>query len=469
MTNNRGELDRKQRVLLVSNSAIGPRMSGPGIRYWELARVLGAQSDLDVTLTAVPGVAIASSGSDLPVRLQSARSEADLRVLADGADVVVAPGAVVSLLPSLGQLRSPLVLDLYIPLLLEEIQRPRSEALTEQTEIIDQMRRAMVTQLLTADFYLCASEKQRDYWIGALSAAGRVNPYTHTDDPTLRRLIDVVPFGLPSHPAQHTRQVLKGIYPGIGRDDKVLLWGGGLWDWLDGVTLVQAMDRLAARRPEIKLFFMGVTHLNPQEAQRQGTRETMAICDALGLTGKTIFFNDWVPYQERANYLLEADVGISLHRAHLESRFSFRTRFLDSLWTGLPLIVTRGDVLSREVELFGLGRVVEPGDVEGVTAAIVKLLDAPNLRQEYASRFQEASERYRWERVTRPLVAFCREPSRAPDRTYLRTLTREGIGPTPWWRLPGKAWRALRLGGTHGLARQLGQYRRWWLGRRGLR
>jgi hypothetical protein len=94
------------------------------------------------------------------------------------------------------------------------------------------------------------------------------------------------------------------------------------------------------------LFFMGARHPNPQESERKGLRETIALSRELGLDGRAVFFNDWVPYAERENYLLEADVGVSLHRDHLETHFAFRTRFLDCLWAGLPIITTRGDVIS---------------------------------------------------------------------------------------------------------------------------
>lgn len=468
MNGNRYAPDCSQRqVLIISNSAIGPRMSGPGIRYWEFARVLSSSPTLAVTLATVPGVAAQPPADGLPFHLHSAHDEADLRALVANAGVVIAPGAVISLYPSLSRIQTPLVLDLYIPLLLEELQRPRPESLAEQTLSFDRVQRSLSTQILVADFILCASEKQRDYWLGALSAAGRINPYTHTSDPTLRRLIAVVSFGLPSQPPRHTRQVLKGAHPGIGADDKVLLWGGGLYDWLDAPTLIRAMARLADRRPDVKLFFMGIKHPNPQESQRRGTRETLALADELGLTGRTVFFNDWVAYEERANYLLEADVGASLHRDHLETRFSFRTRFLDYLWAGLPIVATRGDVLSEQVETQGLGRVVEPGDVEGVVQAILSLVEKPNLRQVYRPRFERAAAAYRWEVVTRPLVEFCAAPRIAPDKEHLRQVPVLEIGPTSWWRLPGKAWWALRSGGVRGLARQVSQYRCWMLNRRG--
>jgi len=455
----------QRRVLLLVNSATGPLMSGPGIRYCELARVLGAVPALQVTLATTPGIPTRPPGEGLPYRWQSTGDERELRTLAEAAGVVVAPGAVASLYPSLLACKAPLVLDLYIPLLLEELQRQQPPA--EHALHLERVARATAAQLLAADFVLCASEKQRDFWLGALATLGRINPAIHRDDPTLRRLIDVVPFGLPASPPRHTRQVLKGVYPGIEPEDTVLLWGGGLYDWLDAPTVVRAMAHLAPRRPDLKLFFMGVEHPNPRETQRRGTQETMQLADALGLTGRTVFFNDWVPYAERANYLLEADVAISLHRDHLEARFSFRTRFLDTLWAGLPIVATRGDLLAEQVQAYRLGKVVEPDDAEGVAAAILELVDTPDLRQVYRPRFEQLATRYHWEGVARPLVDFCLAPRHAADRQHVRCKVASRPGSTPWWRLPASAWRALRATGLRGLGRQLAQYARWLRNRRG--
>jgi glycosyltransferase involved in cell wall biosynthesis len=347
------------------------------------------------------------------------------------------------------------------------LQRERPQSLAEQSLFFDRLRRDLSAQILSADFVLCASEKQRDYYLGAMSALGRVNPYSHGDDPSLRRLIAVVPFGLPSEPPRHTYQVLKGVHPGIGPNDKVLFWGGGIWDWLDAPTLIYAMDRLGGQRPDIKLFFATVKHPNPQEAERKAVTETIALSKELSLCDRTVFFNEWIPYAERGNYLLEADLGVSLHQEHLETQFSFRNRFLDYLWAGLPVVATRGDVISDQVKAHNLGRVVEPGDVDGVAEAILSLLDTPNLRAAYRLRFEQVAATYCWDAVVRPLVEFCLSPHIASDKAYVQETVAFEAGPTPWWKLPGKAWHALRLGGVRGLARQVSNYRRWLAVRRG--
>jgi glycosyltransferase involved in cell wall biosynthesis len=308
---------------------------------------------------------------------------------------------------------------------------------------------------------ICASEKQRDYYLGVLSALGRVNPYTHADDASLRRLIDVVPIGLPSEPPRHTRRVLKGVYPGIAADDKVLLWLSGIWNWFDAPTLIRAMVRIVTQRPDVKLLFMGARHPDPRAPNFQATADTIALSRELGLYDRHVFFSEWVPYAERENYLLEADMAVSLHRDHLESRFAFRVRFLDYFWARLPMVVTRGDVLSDQVTTYGLGRVVAAGDVAGVAEAILTLLDTPDLRETYRPRFEAVAARYRWEVGAQPLVAFCAAPRVAPDKAHLRASGGWEVKPTVWWQLPGKAWRALRRGGLRGLVRQVDQYRRW--------
>src|SRR5690606_24914243 len=108
--------------------------------------------------------------------------------------------------------------------------------------------------------------RQRDWWLGQLEAHGRINPATYGADPTLRRLVDVVPYGLPAEPPVATRPLIKGVWAGITPTDKVVLWGGGLWPWLDPLTAIRAIYLLQQARPEIKLIFPGTRHPNREVA-----------------------------------------------------------------------------------------------------------------------------------------------------------------------------------------------------------
>jgi glycosyltransferase involved in cell wall biosynthesis len=285
--------------------------------------------------------------------------------------------------------------------------------------------RVLNEQLARGDFLMCASEKQRDFWLGQLSALGRINPQTYDEDETLESLITVVPFGLPSRPAVHDRDVIKGVVPGIGRDDKVILWGGGVYNWFDPITLVHAVDRLRHRRPDVRLFFLGLRHPNPEVPEMRMATALRRTASELGLVGSHVFFNEeWIPYEERQNYLLEADVAVSTHLDHLETAYSFRTRILDYIWAAVPVVATKGDALADLIDENGLGITVPPNDVAALEEALFRLVDDDELAAVCHKNLAELAPRFTWTKVLEPLLEFCRAPRRAPDlvRADLETL-----------------------------------------------
>jgi hypothetical protein len=167
---------------------------------------------------------------------------------------------------------------------------------------------------------------------------------------------------------------------------------------------------------------------------------------------QVVFFNDWVPYAERGAYLLEADVGLSLHLDHLETRFAFRTRLLDCIWAGLPMVVTGGDTLADTVQTHGLGHVVQVRDTEATASALRDILDDPQSRASRAANFQAASTRFQWERALQPLIAFAQNPRRAADQGQVPQLP---------YTLGEKVRAAWKRGGPGQLVREIKQYVYW--------
>jgi glycosyltransferase involved in cell wall biosynthesis len=447
----------RPRILILSQDEISANMSGPAIRCWEFARVLSHHGRVtlanpgEVELDLPPGV------DTLPLNTPM------LQERASDYDVIILSGYILAVYPFLKTLDVPLVVDIYAPFNLENLQRIADKKMAFQLQDHDEVLTVLTDQLRCGDFFLCASEAQRDYWLGVLSGLNRVNPLTHGDDPTLRRLIEVVPFGLPADSPRQTCQVLKGVHPGISASDKVVLWGGGIYDWLDPLTLIRAMNVIVAQRDDVKLFFMGVKHPNPTVRGFEMLEQAIGLSRELGLENRFVFFNDWVPYKERANYLLEADIGASLHLDHLETRYAFRTRLLDYIWAGLPVVCTSGDTMAKLVSEYRLGQVVAYQAVAEVASAILELLDTPNLRAAYASRFEATAPMFSWPNAARPLVDFCQAPYFAADRT-LRATSVDGkaISEIPaWQRYLRKGYRYLSTGEVGTLWEELKRYLAW--------
>jgi len=311
-------------------------------------------------------------------------------------------------------------MDGYDPHTLEGLAQWTGEADEVQAHRHEERLSILRRQCQAGDFFICASERQRDWWLGLLEQQGRINPDTYAADPSLRQLIDVVPYGLPSQPPSAGRPVLRGVWPGVGSSDRILLWGGGLWEWLDPLTAVRAVQRLADHYPhggQVRLLFPGTRHPNPSVPDMPVRARTMALAEELGLAGKHVFFGDWVANQDWPGVLLEADVGLSLHPDTVEARLAYRSRVLDYVWAGLPMVVTGGDATAELVERQGLGFVAGYGDDAAVAEGINRLLAArPSPREEFRPRFDAARRDLTWEKAARPLAAFCRRPYRAADR-----------------------------------------------------
>jgi glycosyltransferase involved in cell wall biosynthesis len=410
-------------------------MSGPGIRYFNFALELAA--DFSVTLLTREGVDVDVPGA----RLAKAPGDRELAAALSAYDVVVTQQLPPPVMRALAKTSTRVVYDLYVPALSEaRAFLTMSDHDPVQAAFADLTALRQRLALATGDAFICASERQRDLWLGELMSLGRIDLATYRRDRTLREVIDIVPFGLPAEPAQAGPPVLKGVHPGIAATDQVLLWAGGIWNWLDPATVIRAVVGLGERRDDVRLVFLGTTHPTVPAMARE--REARALARSLGALNRLVFFRDsWAPYGERGRYLLEADLGVCAHIDSLETRFSFRTRLVDHFWAGLPTITTEGDVLAELVVRHGLGRAVAAGDVAAWVAAIEELLDSADARSRM--EFEAVRAELSWPQVVRPLTRLALGTT-APPLGAVRALTLEDR------RIRARA--SLALGGLRGAA-----------------
>ncbi|MCL5986663.1 MAG: glycosyltransferase [Actinobacteria bacterium] len=435
--------DLKRKILIISNEVISDELAGPGIRAWNVAETLSKEFFVRL---AVPNKTDLKHETFEIVRL----TQENFGEFAHWADVVMVSGTIFARYEGLKYLKKPLIVDLYDPYNIATLIEQRDKAMNERLKSYEEIKGILMDELYHGDFFICANERQRDYWIGMLTTIGRVNPVLIDYDPSLRRFIDLVPFGLPSYQPVRRKSVIKGIIPGIDSEDFIVIWGGGIYNWLDPITMIRAMKIVAEKNSRIKLFFLGVNHPNPEVKEKRMVNEAVNLAKSLELEGKSVFFNyGWVPYDKRADYLLDCDVGVISHFKHLETRFSFRTRLLDYIWAGLPIVTTGGDSLSELVRDEGIGLVVSEESPQEMAQAILQLAGNRDLVREFAQKCLSIADMFTWEKVCKPLIEYCRDPvmtsvksevsksssQKAQDRSpsilrrYIGAVKREGFIP----------------------------------------
>jgi glycosyltransferase involved in cell wall biosynthesis len=298
----------------------------------------------------------------------------------------------------------------------------------------------MVAHLAAADLVLCTNEKQHDLVIGVALAAGLLDP---AGGASLHGRVAVVPYGLDATPPPNGRSLLRdnGF---AGQDDRIAVWGGGIWSWLDPLTAIRAVERLRPARPDLKLAFVGLEHPDPamRRVHDPVAAEAMEYVRDRELESAIAFRPRWLSREDLIAHLQDADVGVSLNGSTLEGRYASRTRILDYLSAGLPVVCTRGDTMSELVESHGLGRVVDAADVDGAASALDQLTRGEPRRLGDVA----ALEPLLWRNVARPLVEFCLsgEAAAGRGRASLATVARS---------YPGFLRAVWRTEGGGGLAR----------------
>lgn len=396
------------RILILARGVVGKYMSSPGIRAYYQAQVLrDALPDAQVTLAItnkedapkIPGVRVVQYGI---LRV--------LRLIAQH-DIIISS----AFMPHYALFfRDKLfVADMFSQYFIEWMELARSEKKwLKQTTWMNANRTYLNMQLTMADFVICANERQRDTYVGSLSALGLIDPDSYEKDDTLRRYIDVAPHGIRPDEITHEKRVLKGEFAGIKETDKVLLWNGGTVAWYDPAPFLKALHILSKERDDIKAVFLGTFYpdLNAFLGYGQRFQTAFALAKEYDLYQKSVFFEfGWVPHADVKDYLYESDIGVCTYFRNLETRYSHRTRFVDFFWAEKPLICTRGDLLAEMIEERGLGVVVEEGDAESVASAIRRLVDDEDFYRQCQQNLRAIKPELTWDVAMESLVRFCRD------------------------------------------------------------
>ncbi|HEV7615140.1 MAG TPA: hypothetical protein VGO36_02800 [Solirubrobacterales bacterium] len=376
-----------RRILILVPGVLGERLSGPEIRAVRLGQALAAENR--VTLMA-PG-AEGGEHEGLPVVPSSRR-----RLLREARrhDVLMAstvPPFALALKRQLGILA---VSDQYDPV---ELELGTLGSGAERARVTARAARRL--QLRCADLVLCAGRGQREL----------LEAEIETIDGDARPPLCTVPFGIDADSAPSGTTPLRDRFPQIEAGDRVVLWWGSLWRWLDAETAIRAVASLGRSRPDVKLVFTAGRAPNDDAERHSVLAEARDLAAQLGVLDRTVLFLDeWVPFDRRGDYIRDADVGLTLHRDTEEASLAARARYMDYLRSELPCVLGRGDETAADFERAGFATLVGPGSPEATAAALLALLD-PRANARAAAAGRTLAGEFRWQRLAQPLLAALRE------------------------------------------------------------
>lgn len=388
-------------MLVLCHDVVGAKMSGSGIRYYNIAQ--------QIKKIANVSLGVYSEGKDQVIPkdvFQVKTTGDDYKSLFDQHDIIFAQwlsGDMLAYAKSSGKI---VIIDLYAPVPVEYLaslgfaaQKVNPDKDIEFSGIIE-----TYSQYLTlGDYFVCSNDRQRDYWLGFMTAIKAIMP---TNFNTISKMehFALCPMGISSTPPTRTTLQLRKR-AGLGKDDFVMLWTGGIWDWFDAQVVIRAIKKLD--NPHIKLVFLGTQHPNSKVPEMDESKAARKLSKKLGLLGQSVFFLDgWIDYEKRASYLMDADIAIYADKESIETRFSHRTRVLDHIWVGLPTICSKGDYLSEVIKQNNLGDVVDDRSSDSFARAINKVFSNPELLATMKKNIAHVRPEFTWDQVTKDLLGF---------------------------------------------------------------
>lgn len=355
------------RVLLLCPEPLGHgQPAGIGIRFLEMANVLAADGH-DVTLRS---------------RDDSMTAESIARDSGEN-DVAVVQGHSANELFAHGK-PMPTVVDLYDPFIVENLHYYSERG----AEVFQHDHATLMSSIARGDFFLCASEAQRLFYLGVMLAAGRVNPLSFE---SLDELIALAPFGVQAprtRPAQRGHDILFG----------------GIYDWYDPIAAIDAVAAARATIPDVTLTF--TTHPNPNITPQGKAAEAIEHVRRRGY-GDFIRFEPWVAYDKRGEFFDRFALALLTFRPSIETDLSMRTRIFDYLWGGLPVVTSPAPGTDEILIRYGAGVPAEAGNY---TEAVVSLFrDEQRLASMREGAWRFVAD-HQWASVLAPLREFCRNP-----------------------------------------------------------
>jgi glycosyltransferase involved in cell wall biosynthesis len=299
--------------------------------------------------------------------------------------------------------QAPLWMDIYGDKL-AEIQ------LAEQARQSDRGRRTTLRYLHAVlkrgDAYSVCGTPQRFALIGQLALQSRLNRATVGFE-----LVHVVLPGFPNQPGLSPPGLtLKG---GVAPPDAfIVLWCGGYNVWTDVDTLFRALEAAMQQHPQLVFVSVG----GGVSFVQHGPYERFLELIKSSAYSERFFMLGWRAAAEIPGYYQQADVGVNLDAYHYETLLGTRTRLVEMMGHGLPVVSSLGCELSEMIRDHELGLTFPIGDAHTLYQQLLTIAEQPLLRRKLSANARSYTRhKLSFAETTSPLRTWARQPVQAPD------------------------------------------------------
>jgi len=194
---------------------------------------------------------------------------------------------------------------------------------------------------------------------------------------------------------------------------------GSFNQWFDEVTLFKALESVMEMNEKLEFVSTGGrVPFSPEKYDRfRKMVENSQFRDRFKLHG-------WIEYDKLLEIYRSASVAVYADIPVLESILGARTRVLDWIVRGIPVICTDGAEISEDISMHELGIVVPQQDYQALAEALMKLVLSPDLADKISANQEKwCSGEGSSENLFKPVVKWCENPVRISTKpTGKRTV-----------------------------------------------
>ncbi|MGA3085868.1 MAG: glycosyltransferase family 4 protein [Thermodesulfobacteriota bacterium] len=283
----------------------------------------------------------------------------------------------------------PLAIDFHGPDVMEAEQMVKRTEPAARFMVRRNRALAKLKTISEADFFTCAGQRQRYYFMAFLLMAG-----VALDDAEVHYMPVAMSADLPPHEAD--------------LEHRSIIFAGGFYPWINPMPALLDLAQCLTKIDNYHLEIFGGSH----ETNAEEKREFDAFKAKMERNTK-VTFHGTIPRDQLLAWYRKASVAFEVIPRNPERELAFTTRTVEFMWAGLPVIYNNYAELSDLIRQYQAGWLVAPGntaELQEVVRLIAEDKDAVRLASENAQRL--VRENLTYEKVITPLANFCQNPRR---------------------------------------------------------